>query len=538
MSDYFKSNSVLGRIFKSLRPYHTNKGEGEGVSEIAAVGYDFFQNTIYSLTVEKKSLYQEYKEMGMFPEVAEAVDEIVFEAISPNKEGQILSLNIIDQNLAENENITKNLQKEFDYVINKILDFNTNAEDLFRKFYVEGELVAEILINKENKAKGVIGIQYLPAYTIQVLYDERQNPVQYKQCLTDMMLSQQVREKLKHNEIVFEPAQIAYINSGLVDYQKNLVYSYLERAKVAYRQLKWMENSLLIYRVTRAPERRVFYIDVGKLPKQKADEHIKALITRFKNKKVYNPQTGEVDVGKEVMAMTEDFYFPQRSDGTGSRVETLAGGQNLGEISDILYFLKKLYKALKIPQTRLLEDNMYNPGRMGEITRDEIKFSKWVNKIRGRFVDFIYQVYFTHLQLKGLYSQYKLDKDKISINFEDDNAWKELKALELMRARIDIVNDLYAMKEDAFPIEWIYRQVMNLSDDEIADIRKMLSTQTVSSGEGPGPGGGGGAPLSGKEPLPGEEGEEGEEGGEGETPEEKPEVSKLLAGEPGKKISI
>ncbi len=473
------SEGLLSKIFKSLTPYHKNEGEAQGVSEISATGYEYLSNTIYAITSEKRSLHQEYKEMSQFPEIGDAVDEIVFEAISPDEDNQILSLRINDTDLAENENVVQNLQKEFDYVINKVLDFDTTASDLFRKFYIEGELYAELMVNPEKKEKGLQGVQYLPAYTMKVDWDDNQDPIKFTQDLTSIVSQSPQKARRSGNEIVFEPAQIAYINSGIVDFQKNLAYSYLERAKVAYRQLKWMENALLVYRITRAPERRVFYIDVGKLPKNKADEYIKSLIARTRNKKIYNPSTGDIDSGKDVMNMEESFYFPTRDNGQGSRVETLPGADNLGQIEDITYFLKKLYKALKIPQLRLTPETPYNPGRSNEVSREEVKFAKWVDKIRGRFLEFIYQVFFTHLQLKGLYKQYNLNRTKISIQFNENNAWKELKDLEMYRARIDIMKDLIEFKDDIFPVEFLYRDIMKFSDDKVKEVKEMLKNQAT-----------------------------------------------------------
>lgn len=474
-------------FWEGLKPYKLNAGEAQGVSEIQALGYDYINASIYSMASEKRQLLSEYKEMSMFPEVSEGIDEIIFEAINPDKNGKIISLNISDPDLLENENIVANLQKEFDYVLNNVLDFNTNADDLFRKFFIEGELYGEYMIDPKKKERGITGIQILPSYSMSIIYDEKQNPTKFKQDLSYVnIISPEHRNRIHTtagNEIYLEPIQVAYVNSGIIDYNRNLVYSYLERSKIAFRQLKWMESSLLIYRVTRAPERRVWSIDVGKLPKNKADEYIKSMITRYKNKKIYNPATGEVDVGKEVQSMQEDIYLPKRSDGSGSTVETLPGGANLGELSDVNYFLQKLYKSLKIPLLRMQADSIYSSGRSSEITREELKFSKYINRIRSRFLDFVTQTYLTHLQLKGLYSQYKLNKTKINLKFNEANEWKELKDLEMKRARIDIFKDMIEYKDEIFPVKYLYKSVMNLNDQEILEIETLLKEQTAGKTE-------------------------------------------------------
>lgn len=480
----------LKKVFDSLRPYKKNTGDSIGISEAETMGYEYLTSAIYAITTQKKQLFNEYKDMAIFPEIADAIDEVIFDALSPDRDGNIISLKILDQNILENENITKNLLKEFNHVLHRVLDFNTNGDDLFRKFYVEGELFGEMRIDSKKPELGVLGLQYLPTYSIKVDYDDKQNPIKFTQDLSVLSLafvdpSQQgkiLNTTGGKNEIELLPSQVAYVNSGLIDYNKNLVYSYLERAKTVYRQLKWMENSLVIYRITRAPERRVFNIDVGKLPKNKADEYVKQVITRYKNRKIYNPSTGEIDVGKEVMAMTEDFYFPQSSDGRGSSVTTLPGGSNLSEISDIEYFLRKLYKGLKIPVSRMDATTTYNPGRSGEITRDEIKFAKYVNKIRIRFIDFIFQIYFTHLQLKGLWKEYKLAKHMFSLTFSENNSWKELKDLEMVKARLDIVKDL-TDPTTILPRSYLYKTILNLGDEDIRQIKKDLKNEAIGKEE-------------------------------------------------------
>lgn len=484
MSSPSDTRSIIRQLFSALKPHQTSAGTGTGISEIEALASENISNLIYSGSKNKKELYREYREMALYPEVADSLDEIKAEAIVQDVDGKIVTLNILDPDLSENENIVKNLQKEFDYIVTKVLDFDSNAWDLFGKFYVEGELYAELMVDEDKKESGIQGVRYLPPYTMKIEYGDNQEPLGYKQDLKGMNLPLKHRldgELARKQEIPFEPTQIAYINSGMIDFKKNLVYSYLERAKVAYKQLKWMENALIVYRITRAPERRVFYIDVGKLPKHAADEYVQSLITKFKNKKVYNPSTGDIDTGRDTLSMEEDFFFPTRSDGTGSKVETLPGGQGLGELGDVEYFLRKLYKALKVPQMRMMDPgNPYNPGRSNEVTRDEVKFTKYIQSIRSRFSDFLYQIYFTHLQLKGLYSQYNLDKTKISIKFTENNTWRELKELEMKRARIDIFKDQMEFK-DVFPVKYLLKDTLRLSDDDISDIEDLMEEQGKTS---------------------------------------------------------
>ena len=377
--------NFLSKIFAAIKPEYlkTPEGDPQGIGEAQVQGWDFLNNNVYNTILAKEPMIKEYRQMSLYPEIADAIDEITNEAIIPDKNNQIISMKVLDAELGKNENVLKNLQKEFDYIKNNILEFDTTGEDLFRKFYVEGELYGELIVDKDNPKKGLSGIQILPSMSMVIKYDERQNPENFTQKLKNVRIKDNKSINSMKDEIEFSPSQIAYVNSGLVNYGKNVVFSYLERAKVAYRQLKWMENSLLIYRITRAPERLVFKIDVGKLPKNKAEEYLKKVINNYRNKKVYNPSTGEVDVGKDLLAMNENFYFPTRGDGIGSTVEQLPGAQNLDQIVDVSYFLKKLYKSLKIPASRLdIPATGTTPETGTEISRDEVKFSKYVGSIR------------------------------------------------------------------------------------------------------------------------------------------------------------
>lgn len=479
------NGNFISKIFSAIKPYgREDGGKGVGVSEAQVVSYDTMANALYGSAKDKKALYLEYTDMSLYPEVADAIDEIVNEAISSDADNQVISMKILDPDMADNENIVMNLQKEFDYIVDSVLDFSTTADDLFRKFYIEGELYAEMKVDPTNPSQGIKGIQLLPSYTMNVEYDDNDNAEKYTQELSDVgYIRTDTTDSGNNSEISFDPSQIAYINSGLVNREKNLVYSYLERAKVAYRQLKWMENAVIIYRVTRAPDRRVFYIDVGKLPKNKADEHVKSLVNRYKNKKIYNPSTGEVDVGTDMNSMNEDFFFPVRG-AEGSRVETLPGMSNTGGLEDVQYFLKKLYKSLKVPTSRIGAQTFTGDDEGGfgdvtatEITSDEINFSKYVTKIRNRFIDFVYQVFFTHLSLRGYDKKLEgiIDKKKVAIVYNESNPWKELKDLDLMAKRGEIFEG-YAQHEGIFfSKNFLYKTIMNFTDEEIIQLNEELA---------------------------------------------------------------
>lgn len=534
--DVLEENPKIVKTFDNTKDRQEEKEEKDlekmGISEYEMfLSQEYYYNNVYGTTSNKTKLVKEYREMAMFPEVADAIDEICDEAIAPDEKGEILALQFDDETLAKNKNKIKNLQKEFDYVIGNLLEFNDNGFNLFRKFYVEGELYGEMVINPKSPKQGIKKMVFLPPETITPDYDEYNNITGFIQKTEGT--KQQTRDSL----VKFSSEQVAYVNSGIYSCDKRIPLSFIERAKVAYRQLKWMEDALIIYRIVRAPERRVFTIDVGNLPKKKAEEYMNNIIRRYKQKKIYNPATGEIDAGKQVLAMIEDFWLPQRADGSGPKVDTLQGGENLGEINDVVYFVKKLYKALKIPTKRMDEESQggtYQPnGKAGEIDRDEIKFSKYVVRVRSRFIKFLMQVFTTHLKLKGLWKQYKLEEDMFSFIFNEENEWRETKKLENFRERLDIFREAkeHTVSSEApvFGLEWLMKEVLKMSDEEIEENRNLIKKEAKEaeergdeeSGDEEDAGGFGGKKKP--EEKPEKEPEVEPEGGEEEEPEKEPE---------------
>lgn len=484
---WFSNEEILEENPKIVKAFDSIKNKAEereddslekmGISEYdMCLSQEYYYQNIYGNSADKTKLLKEYREMAMFPEVADAIDEICDEAISSDDNGEFLFLQLDNDALSRNNNKSKNLQKEFNYILNNLLDFNNQGFSLFRKFYIEGELFSEMVINKSSPKQGIKKLVFLPPETITPIYDEYNN-------ITNFV---QKAEGTKTDSVIkFSSKQVAYVNSGIFTNDKRIPLSHIERAKVAYRQLKWMEDALIIYRIVRAPERRVFTIDVGNLPKKKAEEHMNNIIRRYKQKKIYNPSTGEIDVGKQVLSMIEDYWLPQRGDGSGPKIDTLAGGTELGEIDDVLYFVKKLYKALKIPVKRLDVDSgggSFQPsGREGEGDRDEIKFSKYVVRVRNRFSKFVSQIFFTQLKLKGLWKQYNLEEEMFKIIFNEENEWRETKKLENFRIKLDIFREAKehtANPEKAvFSIEYLLKNIMKLSDEEITEINKGIDDE-------------------------------------------------------------
>jgi len=490
---------LLGESPESLKKTFDKTAEKE--EEIESVGFSNFETfsinsyytSIYQIAADKRKLINDYRAMAMFPEVADALDKICDEAIVVDDNNEVLSLQINDEKLSKNQNVIKNLQKEFEYIIDKVLDFNTNGFTYFRKFYIEAELFAEMVINPKKPKDGIKKINVLPPETMITEQDKfGENTKFVQKIIPDSSTHQNylsvIRNSSQEEEIEFSSEQIAYVNSGLFCSERNVYLSYLERAKIAYRQLKWLEDALIVHRLVRAPEKLAFNIDVGNLPKNKAEVFLNEIIQKYKQKKVYNPSTGEVDVGRNVISMIENFYFPKRADGSGTTVDTIGGTSNFADsIDDIMLFVKKLYKALKVPTKRLDEDsgNEYYPrGAEGTVNREEIEFSKYVQRVRVRFSDFVYQVFVKHLELIGLWKQYKLTKDQIVIQFNVENEWRESKKLANFRERLELFAEAlqYTPGEEeqkkVYSLEYLQKTILRMSDDEIQEMKKQMEKET------------------------------------------------------------
>ncbi len=502
---------------------------------------EYYYGSIYFNTSDKERMLKEYREMANFPEIADGIDNICEEAIDFDANGEVIKLQVNNEEISDNENMMKNLQGEFEYILD-ILDIQNNAFNLFKKFYYESELFGEMVINPSNPKEGVKKIVMLAPETIKVDYDKYENITGFKQKVTILDPTRMTQFSLKSANAIakdkgyiqFNPNQIAYINSGITtknEAGEKVSISYIDRAKIAYRQLKWMEDAMLIYRIVRAPNRLVFTIDTGNLPKKKAEEYMQTIINRYKTRKVYNTQTGEVDLGKATIAMTENYWFPKRSDGSGPTVTTLQGMAQIGDITDVIYFVKKLYKALKVPTARLDEadKNYFYTERDGEENREEIKFAKYAHRIRIRWIEWVKQIYKTHLKLKGVWQEFGLTDDDIDILFINSNDWREALNMKTRTARLALYADMLQYVDVDFSRTWLKKNILHMSDEELRENEEMIKQDkehalemggtalepTVSGEEVPSPEGEF-TPAAGEEGAPSPEGEftpaEGEEG--------------------------
>ena len=432
-------------------------------------------------------LIQKYREMACLPEMELAIDDIVNEAIV--NEPETPQVKVLLEELDQPANIKKMMESEFENVL-ELLQFNSNSYEIFRRWYVDGRAYFHMIIDPEQLGSGIKELRWVDGRKIRKVREvsKKRNPRN-----ANLTITVTNSEYYVYNERGFAPSKpgqpevsmqfgqsqgvkiskdaIAYITSGLTTANGDVVISHLHKAMKPLNQLKSMEDSLVIYRLSRAPERRVFYIDVGNLQTAKAEQYVKGLMTKFKNKVVYDSASGEVRDDRKFMTMLEDFWMPRRGEGKGTEIVTLPGGQNLGQIEDIEYFQRKLYMALNVPVSRLEPDTTFNMGRSTEISRDEVKFHKFVGRLRLKFQELFTIVLGKQLILKGVVTEedWKEFSSKISYQFAQDNFFAELKEVEIMRERIQLVAEMDPFAGKYYSHEWLRRHVLRQTDQEMEE---------------------------------------------------------------------
>jgi len=432
-------------------------------------------------------LISRYREMAMQPEIESAIDDIVNEAICQDDDGK--TIKIILDNLKQPEKIKNAIKAEFDNIL-KLLNYNYMAGDIFRRYYVDGRLYFHIILDKENPTQGIKELRYIDPRKLRKVREIKKK----KDERTGVDVMNVINEYYVFNDKVvtgsssnFGPMgvritadSIISVVSGLMDSRRAVVLSYLHKAIKPLNQLRMIEDATVIYRISRAPERRIFYIDVGNLPKLKAEQYLRDIMVKYKNKLVYDANTGEVRDDRKFLSMMEDFWLPRREGGKGTEISTLPGGQNLGELEDVKYFEKKLYKSLCVPVSRLDPNSSgFSLGRVSEITRDELKFSKFVDRMRNKFSDLFDQALRVQCVLKGICTddEWTDFKENIYFDFIKDNNFTELKDAELMRDRLSLLSNVDAYTGTYFSKAWIQRNVLRLTDDEIKEMQKEMDEE-------------------------------------------------------------
>ena len=430
-------------------------------------------------------MIRKYREMALYPEVEMAIDDICNEAIVYEDNKRPVEIEIDDKTLPPK--IKKKVQEEFDQVL-RLLKFQDRGYEIFRKWYIDGRLYYHKIVDKDNPANGLVELRPIEATHIRKV----RNVVKKKDKKTDADLVSRVDEFFIYNErdeassttAAFSVAgpmkgvriatdSVCYVHSGLFDSGKKRVLSYIHKALKPLNQLKMVEDAVVIYRLSRAPERRVFYIDVGNLPKNKAEQYLKEIMNRYRNKLVYDASTGELKDERRHMTMLEDFWLPRREGGKGTEISTLPGGQNLGQMDDVLYFQRKLYKSLNVPSSRLETDqNGFNMGRQAEITRDELKFFRFIERLRKKFSELFHEIMKTQLILKGVITKedWEYLQHSIRYNFRKDSYFTESKENETLTNRLNLVTAADPYLGKYFSTRFIQKSILRLSDEEIEDM--------------------------------------------------------------------
>ena len=432
-------------------------------------------------------LVTKYREMSEHPELEQAIDDIVNEAIVGDSKDEPVEINLDD--LEQPERIKEILREEFKNVL-ELLEFNDYSYDIFKKWYVDGRLYYHMIIDEKNPREGIKELRYVDPRHIRKIREQSkkktQNGVPVVQDGQEYYIFNNkgfVRSpgatSMTSQGVRIAKDSIVSIMSGMSNSKGNTVLSYLHKAVKPLNQLRSLEDSLVIYRISRAPERRIFYIDVGNLPKMKAEQYLRDVMQRFKNKVVYNSDTGEIRDDRKFMTMLEDFWLPRREGGRGTEISTLPGGENLGQIDDVIYFQRKLYKSLNVPISRLDPETVYNLGRGTEITRDEIKFAKFIDRLRMKFSQLFTKVLRTQLILKGVTTLEEWPEFARSIRYDYaiDNYFAELKDMEILRERVQMLRDIDDYVGKFYSNEWVRRNLLYQTDDEIKEIDQQIADE-------------------------------------------------------------
>ena len=426
-------------------------------------------------------LILKYRDIAAQPECDAAIEDIVNESIVGDHDEA--PIDIVMDELDISDKMKETVKFEFDHVL-KLLNFNQYAHDIYRKWYIDGRLPYHIIIEKGSPKKGIKELRYIDPTKLRKVkeVEEKQDPktgAKLIEKVDEFFLFQDKTMNGAEQGLKIYPDAIAYCTSGVMDPGRKRILSYLHKALKPVNQLRMMEDSLVIYRISRAPERRIFYIDVGNLPKGKAEEYLRGIMNQYRNKLVYDAKTGDIKDDRKHMSMLEDFFLPRREGGRGTEITTLPGGENLGQIDDIIYFQKKLYKSLNVPVNRLEQEAQYSLGRTTEITRDEVKFKKFIDRLRKRFSDLFMQLLKTQLLLKGIITEadWKEWKESIVFNFIEDNYFSELKQSEMLRERFDMLSSLDEYVGKYISNEWIRKNVLRQTEDEIEEIQKQIDQE-------------------------------------------------------------
>ena len=458
----------------------------DGTQTIAAGGYFGQYLDMEGTAKTEADLIRRYREISLHPECDLAIEDIVNEAIVANENREAVRVNV--NNLPYGKDVRRKIENEFKEVL-RLMQFNTKGHDIFRRWYVDGRIFYQKIIDRNATTKGITELKYLDPRKIKRIREVRKKRPEGVTGPNMLTVVDEFVEYYLFNEkgvinstsggIKIAPDTIAYCPSGLIDQTKNMVLSYMHKAIKPVNQLRMIEDATVIYRIARAPERRIFKIDVGNLPKVKAEQYLRDVMARYRNKLVYDASTGEIRDDRNYMSMLEDFWLPSREGGRGTDITTLPGGQNLGEINDIEYFRSKLYRSLNVPVSRLESNSGFNMGRASEITRDELKFTKFVQRLRKKFTELFNDILRTQLILKGIINEedWQSVRESVTYDFLQDGHFAELKHTEMMRERLALANEMRDYIGKFYSVEYVRKNILKQNEREIEDIDNQIKKE-------------------------------------------------------------
>jgi hypothetical protein len=454
----------------------------DGTTTVAAGGYFGSYLDMEGTAKNEADLVRRYREISLHPECDQAIEDICNEAIVSSEEKD--SVRVILEDLPYGSEVKKRIDEEFLNVL-KLMNFSTKGFEIFKRWYVDGRIFYQKLIDRENPKNGLTELRYIDPRKIKKVRE-----IKKSRSASDLSITNDYEEYFMFNEkgvagstsgsgVRIAADTIAFCSSGLVDQNKNMILSYLHKAIKPVNQLRMIEDAVVIYRIARAPERRIFKIDVGNLPKQKAEQYLRDVMARYRNKLVYDANTGEIRDDRSYMNMLEDYWLPTREGGRGTDITTLPGGQNLGEMADIEYFQRKLYRSLNVPVSRLEPSTGFSMGRSTEITRDELKFTKFVQRLRKKFTELFNDFLKTQLILKGIIAEedWSVIQSNIKYDFLQDGHFAELKESEMLKDRVLLADSLEKYVGKYFSQEYIRKFIFKQSEKEIKEQDKLIKSE-------------------------------------------------------------
>jgi|TARA_R110002074_G_scaffold57816_2_gene142079 hypothetical protein len=457
----------------------------DGTQTIAAGGYFGQYLDMEGNAKSEADLIRRYREIALHPECDMAIEDVVNEAIVSNELKAAVRLNL--DNIPYGDDVRRKVENEFKEILN-LMAFNTKGHDIFRRWYVDGRMYYQKIIDRDATYKGITELRYIDPRKIKKIREVRKKrpdgPTPYGLSVIDefeeyFLFNEKGVTNSTSGGIKIALDTVAFTPSGLIDQNKNQVLSYLHKAIKPVNQLRMIEDAVVIYRIARAPERRIFKIDVGNLPKVKAEQYLRDVMARYRNKLVYDASTGEIRDDRNYMSMLEDFWLPSREGGRGTSIETLPGGQNLGEIGDLDYFQRKLYRALNVPVSRLEASQGFNMGRSAEISRDEVKFTKFVQRLRNKFTELFNDILKTQLILKAVIAEddWHVIREHLQYDFLQDGYFAELKQSEILRERIQLANEMQGYIGKFYSVEYLRKNVLKQNEREMEDIDRQIKKE-------------------------------------------------------------